>query len=133
MDKRYIWLDGTEIEVSEDVYNEYMRATWREENRRRACEKHECSYDFLCEHDLDEQTVRGQALVDDIVVDKILLEELYSALSELTVDESNLINALFFGEQSEIDYAEVLNISQQSVNKRKKKILEKLRKKIFKK
>jgi RNA polymerase sigma factor (sigma-70 family) len=128
MDKRYIWLDGTEIEVSEDVYNEYVRATWREENRRRACEKRECSYDFLCEHDLDEQTVRGQALVDDIVVDKILLEELYSALSELTDDERNLINALFYDERTERDVAAEKGVSQQAVHKKKVRILSDLKK-----
>jgi RNA polymerase sigma factor (sigma-70 family) len=128
MDKRYIWLDGEEIYVNEDVYNEYMRATWREENRRRACEKHECSYDFLCEHDLDEQTVRGQALVDEIVADKLLLEELYLALEELTADERDIINALFFEDKTERNLSAETGIPHSTIHSRKNAILKKLKK-----
>lgn len=31
--KRFIEVDGLEVEVSEEVYKEYMRPIWREEKR----------------------------------------------------------------------------------------------------
>lgn len=100
----YIWLDGEKVQVTEELYHAYKRFDWRWIKQQEVSQERECSYDFMCEYDMDEPTVRGQALVEDIVADKLLLEELYAALDELTSDERNLINALFFEEKTGVSY-----------------------------
>ena len=61
------------------------------------------------------------------MADKLLLDMLMSALDELTAEERGLIDALFYEDRSEQAAADALNISQQAVNKRKRRILAKLR------
>lgn len=68
-----------------------------------------------------------EALVDEIVEDKLLLEMLLAALAELTDDERSLIDSLFYQEKSEREIAGEIGISSIAVHKRKHKILSKLR------
>jgi len=124
---RYIWLKGVKTPVSEDVYLAYKRAEWREDKQQEVRRERECSFEFLCEHDLDGQADPNQALVDEIVADKMLLDELYAALDELTDDERGLIDALYFDDKSERDVAAEIGLSQKAVNKRRHRILDKLR------
>jgi len=63
----------------------------------------------------------GQALVDEIVEDKLLLDMLSKALLELTDDE------LFFNDKSEREVAKEIGLSKTGVHKQKEKILSKLR------
>ena len=65
--------------------------------------------------------------VEDIVLHKLDVDKLYAALSTLSSEEQTLIRALFFEERTERDVAAQLGISQPAVNKRKTKILNKLK------
>ena len=51
-----------------------------------------------------------------------------AALLLLTAEEKELIDALFYQEMSEREYAQQIGLSQKGVNKRRHKILSKLRK-----
>ena len=75
----------------------------------------------------------GQALVDEIVEDKLLLDMLSKALSELTDEERFLIDELFYQEKSERMVAKETGVSQNTVNYHKNRILEKLRRLLEKK
>jgi len=77
---------------SEEVYPVYKRAEWREEKQRDVRSQRESSFEFMSENDFDGQAAADHILVDEIVVYKLLLAELYAALAELTDDEQNLIN-----------------------------------------
>ena len=58
-------------------------------------------------------------------------EELWllrTALLQLTAEEKALVDALFYQELTEREYAQQLGISQKGVNKRRHKVLAKLRK-----
>ena len=126
----YILINGEEIQVTKDVYYAFNRSVWREYKRRIVHAKRDSSYDFMVEHDFDGQASINQKLVDEIVEDRLLLEMLVSALDELTDDERNLIDALFYQEKSEREIAENSGITQQAVSKRKAKILKKLKKRL---
>ncbi|WP_310602976.1 sigma-70 family RNA polymerase sigma factor [Anaerosporobacter sp.] len=106
----YIWLDGIQVPVTEEMYRTYKRAEWREEKQQAVRSQRESSFEFMSENDFDGQAVADQMLVDDIVADKILLEELYAALAELTEDEQRLINSLYYKERSERDLAKDMNV-----------------------
>lgn len=123
----FIYVNGVRIPVSEDVYHDIKRAEWRE--KRQALRRDgELSFDRLLEDGV--LFPDDGKLVEEIVEDKLLLEMLNVALSELPDDEQQLINALFYQNQSELTFAMQHDMSQQAVSKRKAKILEKLRRRI---
>ena len=78
---------------------------------------------------LGEETIPDSdaASVEDIVEDKLLRDRLHSCLLQLTAEEQSLIFELFFAQKTEREYAETLGISQKAVNKRRHKVLIKLR------
>ena len=127
MDKEYfIVIDGEKIPVSEEVYHAFKRPAWAERKRRQVRADYERSLEQLAADGFevsDEST-----LVDEIVEDKLMLDMLFSALDELTADERGLIDALFFDEKSEREVAALKNIAQQTVHKKKNRILKKLKK-----
>ena len=45
----------------------------------------------------------------------------------LTKDEWSLVYALYYEEKNEQEYADTLGLSQKAVNKRRRKVLDKLR------
>lgn len=64
---------------------------------------------------------------EEQVLRRMESEQLHKALSFLSDDERYLIRQLYFEERAERDLAEELGRSQNAVNKRKQRILEKLR------
>lgn len=68
-----------------------------------------------------------QESVESVVLHKLEVDRLHTALSLLTPEERALIQALFFDERKESELAVELGISQPAVYKRKMKILKKLK------
>lgn len=65
--------------------------------------------------------------VEEQILKKIEYEQLHKFISELSKEEQWLIQELYFEERTEREVAAELGLSQKAVNKRKQKILEKLR------
>ena len=87
---------------------------------------HQDSYERLLEeHNLPADE---QADVETIVLRKILRKQLHEAIRNLEEGEQYLIIQLFFMDRSERELAEELGLSQKAVNKRRHKILRKLKK-----
>ena len=143
---RYIDVDGEQVSVSEEVYLAYKRPAWAEykrKEREKRCRDesgNQCTKDCrLCSKErtggvlsLDRFVNEGFEVADpvdltELVADKLLLEELCAALEELEPDDRSLIDALFYDERTERDYAREIGLSHQSVNKRRQKVIEKLR------
>lgn len=121
---RYIWLGGKRIYVSEEVYRAYYRPEWREAKQDEVRDDNEYSLDMLKESGID--IASGDMLVDDIVVEKVLLEELYAALNELSEDERDLIDWIYFKGETAREYSRKTYTNHTNVNRRHKNILEKL-------
>ena len=68
-----------------------------------------------------------QRSVEDSVVNAVLLEQLNTALADLSEKERWLIQEIFYKEKSEEEIAEILGITQQAVNKQKRAMLRKLK------
>ncbi len=64
---------------------------------------------------------------EEQVLKRMESEQLHRALSLLSDEEWYLIRQIFFNERTERDLAEELGCSQNAVNKRKQRILDKLR------
>jgi RNA polymerase sigma factor (sigma-70 family) len=126
MDKEhFIELNGRQIPVSKEVYYAFKRPAWRERKRRQVRAEKELSLETFA--DAGFEIPSGEALVDEIVEDKVLLDMLFKALEELADDERFLINELFFNDKSEREVAKEIGRSKTGVHKQKEKILSKLR------
>lgn len=64
---------------------------------------------------------------EELAIRNIQIQQLHRALSLLPEDERLLIQRIFFEERTERDLARVYGMSQKGINKRRKKILERLR------
>ena len=65
--------------------------------------------------------------MESVVLHKLEVDRLHTALSLLAPEERALIQALFFDERKESELAMELGISQPAVYKRKMKVLKKLK------
>lgn len=64
---------------------------------------------------------------EELAIRNIQIQQLHRALSLLLEDERLLIQRIFFEERTERDLAREYGMSQKGINKRRKKILERLR------
>lgn len=85
----------------------------------------EDSYERL----LDQEVQFGEEAVstEDAALRNLEAQRLHKTLSLLSDDERDLIERLFFQEQTEREVAAVYGLSQNAVNKRRKRVLDKLR------
>lgn len=143
----YLYIDGKPVKVTEDVYREFMHYERKEryfmEDLKaermvidqetqlvKVIPSREDSYERLLEKDQQFETT--DELAEDTAMKRILLEKLETALHTLDDQELELIQELFYLEKTERDIAALLQISQNTVNYRKNKVLAKLRKLIEK-
>ncbi len=139
----YLYINGQPVEVSEEVYREYNRAEEKERYFMRRLKKgrfvidpdgqtvdyipsREASYDQLMEADWD-FPAPGDPM-DDVMIKAQLLEKLEEALCSLSEEERKLIWEIFYLEKTEREVSIAYQITQTAINKRKRKILEKLKK-----
>ena len=129
-----ITIDGVDVEVGEDVFKAYSQSDRRER--------------YLVERDagrlLSLERFKDDGITLDHLVDEhiesaetsvfhgMLIEQAREAFMFLDDDERDLIQALVIDGVTERDYAAEIGLSQKGVNKRKHKILEKLKKMVLK-
>lgn len=143
-DKKQIWINGWPVEVTDEVYSVYMKGDRKmryfendlkterfllDENGqvKQIIPSREDSLDRLTE-DNAQQFSDGRKSVEDVVIQQIMTDKLHTAISQLTEKEQDLIQALFFEEMTEREYADQLGVYHNAVHKRKMRILEKLKK-----
>ena len=142
-DKKRVWVSGQYIEVTDAVYDAYMKGDRKiryfendlktervlmdtDGHIKQIIPSREDSLDRLMDDNAEQFTDHHES-VEDMVLRKISAEKLYQALAELSEKERELIVALFFEEKTERELAVVLGISQPAVHKQKNKILKKLK------
>lgn len=86
----------------------------------------EDSLDRLMEENARQFAAAAES-VEDVVIRKLVVDKLHTALIQLTKEERDFICALFFDEKTESEVAKGLGVSQQAVHKRKNRILKKLK------
>ncbi len=137
-DKKYfIKIKNQLVEVSKEVYIFHYKTKRRalyltERNQKHGVVSYH-SQDIL--KNLSEDITGEETIYDtyaptpeDLTVESIMNEELHKALKFLTKDEMALIQALFFDGLTEVDMAKRYAVNQSTINRRKVKIIEKLKK-----
>lgn len=85
----------------------------------------EDSYERLLDMDMQFQDESTSA--EDLAIKNFQAQQLHKALSVLSEDERYLIDQLYFQEKTERELAAQLGVSQNAINKRRQRILERLR------
>ena len=129
-----ITVDGVDVGVSKEVYEAYSQA----DRRERYCTERDTGRLLSIER-FAEEGISLECLLDehiesaeDSVCQTLLVEQVTAAFLALTPDERNLLQALVIGGVTERDYAASIGLSQKGINKRKHKILEKLKNLVLK-
>lgn len=126
-----IRVEGNVVEVSPEVYYAYFHMERQERGQEEKKQRNAVvSYDAL---DSDEivglETMPDLSVpsLDDLMIMRELRYKLRCAIHALPPGERELIQAIYFEGLSERDYARRKGISQMGVNRRRKKILSKMK------
>ena len=129
--KYRIRVDGILVDVSEEVYHAYYSM----ERHTRTLDEKDIRNGQVLYSDLDTDELLGEEMlpnrnaeqVEDSAICRVLREKLHHQLAMLSAQDMELIQALYFECLTEREYAQRIGISQKGVNKRRQKVLEKLR------
>ena len=136
--KLYIRINGTPVEVTEEVYLFYYRSKRRDRYYEhdiktgvpiRDEDGNVIGYTPTKEDSLERLIATGEDFADehksveDTALGNIMSDDLHQALDKLSEQDRTLIDMLFFQGMTERQTAAVVGLSQKGVNKRKAKIL----------
>ena len=132
MDKKdyYLYVKGKAVKVSEEVYKAYWKITEHEKYLIKKDWKNNVipfsamDYDGHFVDNITDERID----IEKIVEVKMQIEELNKALATLTKKERELIEAIFYKEESLRAIGKKEKVSYQAIGKRRDKVLEKLRK-----
>ena len=129
--KYRIRVDGILVDVSKEVY----RAYYSIERHTRTLDEKDIRNGKVLYSDLDTDELLGEDMIPDMTSERvedsaiysILRVKLHQYLGMLPPQDMELIQALYFECMTEREYAQQIGISQKGVNKRRQKVLDKLR------
>ncbi len=130
-ERHYIYIEGTPVEVSSAIYHVFYGMKDQEKEQEKKKDRNGViSYDAL-----DSGEVLGlEAFPDNITpsMDELLIaaevqQKLRRALSALPRKDRELIQAIYYQDVSVLDYAERIGMSPRGVDKRRERILSKLK------
>ena len=140
--KKYfdVWQDDDRaVMVGVEVPIEKAKIYAAEQRRRRyikdvlhALDISHISLDIIT--DMETNDINGEQIlssgfsIEEDLIEKIEREELHSVIAQLSTKEKELIQALFFDGYSEREWSKVTGIPQKTINDRKHRILEKIKK-----
>ena len=141
---KQLWINGAYVDVTDEMYSVYFKGqrkmsyfekdlkserVLKDKNGdiKKIIPSREDSLDRLLS-DNKRQFSDDSESVESIIQTNDEIDKLHNALKQLSDDEWAIIKMLFYDEMSERDTAKVLGISQVAVNKRKHRILKKLKK-----
>lgn len=125
---------GKMVEVTEEQYREFYKHKRKEKYLEEQDNKHKV-YHYS---DLDTDELLGEEMfsypedegVEDMVVEKMLLEVLLQCVGELSEEEYLLIHALYYQQKTLDDCAEQFGSCEKTIRNMRDRILLKLRKKM---
>ena len=133
-----ITVDGREVEVSADVYRAYAKADRRDRYVEEQYDKGTLvSLEYLAENNVPLDRISAEIVSDaeDEMLRRYDQEQLRAillpVLNALKEQDRALVQALYFDEISEREYAKRLGIRQSTLQNRRNKVLREIRRTIF--
>ena len=124
--------DGTLVEVNREIYLEWYRSERRERYQKERDRKYGlCSIDKLHANGyFPEQSICVSDTVQEAALRNEYRIKLENALKNLPEQDTRLIKLLFFEEITVKKAADIFNCNRKTIQNRRKRILEKIRKMI---
>ena len=130
MDKKYyLFVNGKKIEVSEEIYKVY----WQEKNHENYLKQIDKKNHLLLFSSLDQDGHFEGNVADDkcdlnkVIQTQIMIEAVRDAVSKLTDEEKEIIQRLYYDDETLRMVAKDKKISHPAMIKRRDKILRKLK------
>ena len=126
----YLYVNGQKVKVSEEIYKVY----WREREHEKYLEQVDRKNHLLFFSSLDHDGHYVDNIVDEsvdvakIVETQMMIESLRYAISKLNDEERDIIERLYFNDETLRSVAKLKSITHPALIKRRNKILEKLKK-----
>ena len=126
----YLYVKVKAVPVSEEVYKAYWKITEHEKYLQRKDWKHNVIPFSALDHDghFVDNIIDEKIDLEKIVEVKMRIEELHKALNTLTKEERELMEAIFYKEESLRSIGKKERVTHQAISGRRDRILEKLRK-----
>lgn len=130
-EKYIINIQGQLVEVTPDIYHLYFRMERRERGQEEKKQRNGVvSYDALDTSEmLGIESIRDMETpdIEEQMISKEIYEKLHRAIDALPRAERELIQALYFHDIKTDEYAKRIGLTVRGVNKRRSKILTKLK------
>ena len=117
------------VPVTEEVYYEYMRHEWREDKREQRKEQDLSLNQLLEDYDLDFEDTDNSEDIQQSLEQAELYSRLYRSIENINEPGKTIIQ-LLLKDKTEKEIAEIIGISQSSVNKKKKEAYKYLQKEL---
>ena len=131
--KYFIPVDGKYYETTKEIYEVYYRM----DRRERYLEERDLKKGVVNFSDMGDSYCSAEEILSDKdtdieteIMNKMLMETVLEAISILDEEEKWLIQELFFCGKSQRQLSKETDISLMTINNRKKRVLEKLRKQL---
>ena len=125
----YLYVNGQKVKVSEDIYKVY----WRERENEKYLEQVDRKNHLLFFSSLDQDGHFAETLVDEsvdvekIVETQMMIEAVRNAISKLNAEERDIIERLYFNDETLSSVARDKGVTYQTIQWRKDRILRKLK------
>jgi len=131
MKQYYLTVSGKKIYVSEKVYKAY----WSEKNKEKYLYQTDKKNNlvFFSQMPIEDNNwhlqIPDQTIdIEEIIQQKILFEKLHCAIQSLNDKDKELVDRLYYNNETLEEIAKSKNVSYQAIQQRKNKILNYLRK-----
>ena len=125
----YLYVNGQKVKVSEDIYKVY----WREREHEKYLEQVDRKNHLLFFSSLDQDGHFAETLVDEsvdvekIVETQMMIEAVRNAISKRNAEERDIIERLYFNDETLSSVARDKGVTYQTIQWRKDRILRKLK------
>lgn len=130
MSKEYcLYVRGQKVKVSEDIYKVYWREKEHEKYLEQVDKKNHLLFFSSLDHDGNfvDNLADESVDVEKIIETQILIETVRKAMSRLNDEERDIIERLYFNDETLSSVARSKKVSYQSIQWRKNNILKKLK------
>ena len=132
MDKKeyFLYVKGKAVKVNEEIYRAYWRITEHEKYLQRKDWKYNVFPFSVFDYDghFVDNIIDEKIDLEKIVEVKMRIEEFHRALNTLTKEERELMEAIFYKEESLRSISRREKVTHQAISGRRDRILEKLKK-----
>ena len=125
----YLYVNGQRVKVSEQIYKVYWREKEHEKYLEQVDKKNHLLFFSSLDHDGNfvDNLADESVDVEKIIETQILIETVRNAVSRLNDEERDIIERLYFNDETLSSVARSKKVSYQAIKWRKNNILKKLK------